>query len=339
MYVCSINSAQAQGYEAGALSIRFTHTSFVPTVSPVLPHGTTVQLTFNEPVLDSLFSLYTLTSFEQAYPNAQYFNHPNSEPLGRVYEVRGNFDEEVFKQTLVSHVNPYIDRIYKIGIPFILGSEYTPNDYKLIPIINHSTWHLEKIQAKKAWDITKGNPNIKIGISDINFTLEDANGNEYLHEEFVNKTTMLNNGSYARESSRHGIPVAGMAAADTDNGIGISAIGFNCGLIFHRAFHYPSLMDLALNGADIINCSWISTCHIPNPMDQEVIDMIHDMGVVIIAGAGNADMESDYSPHCGGVSGIAYPASYNHVISVTGVDRFDKYRVSDPYADPPIQSS
>jgi len=89
---------------------------------------------------------------------------------------------------------------------------------------NVNRWPLDMIQASCAWTITKGNPNILIGIADTEF--------ETTHDDLKNKIA----GIYGPVSggNHHGTIVASVAAAETNNGVGMASVGYNSMLALHR---------------------------------------------------------------------------------------------------------
>jgi subtilisin family serine protease len=121
-------------------------------------------------------------------------------------------------------------------------------------------WHLEITKTFEAWNISKGNPNIRICIADT--------GVDYAHREFDGKIVIgydfdldIADGN-PKEGSQddHGTSCAGVATA-----AGIKAAGAapQCSLIAVRT--PPGLGDIdeakmfvwaANNGADVISCSW-----------------------------------------------------------------------------------
>ncbi|WP_299456313.1 S8/S53 family peptidase [uncultured Microscilla sp.] len=178
---------------------------------------------------------------------------------------------------------------------------YEPNDFAIGG--NHPKTHLELIKAPGAWDISKGDSRIAIGITD---TYMDPN-----HDEFKNKLTLLQNSSFV---DHHGVAVAGCAAADTDNGIGIAAAGFHSSIVFSsQAFNDNVVLQMAqMQGVRVINCSWINNCS-HSVTQQAVYDEIRNVhNVLVVAGAGNKPT------HCGD-NAYVYPAAYNSVVSVTSV--------------------
>ncbi len=69
---------------------------------------------------------------------------------------------------------------------------------------------------------------------------------------------------------------------------------------------YDGILYAAMNGADVINCSWASSYQ--DPLAWDVINEILDMGVTIVAAAGNENLFIDYTPY--------YPAAMPGVIAV-----------------------
>lgn len=115
------------------------------------------------------------------------------------------------------------------------------------------------IDAPKAWDITKGSTNTKIAIID--------NGVRSSHEDLSGKVS--GDVTYAD----HGTHVAGIAAANTNNGKGIAGIDWNAQIINKvkgsDAQTSNSIINAVNSGADVLNSSFIlcSNClnQVPSP--------------------------------------------------------------------------
>lgn len=117
--------------------------------------------------------------------------------------------------------------------------------------------------------------------------------------------------------SNHGTHVAGIASANTNNGIGIASAGYNSTYMAVRAggtidqprsvgFGYEGILYAAVNGAHVINCSFGSTFR--SSFANDIIEIATELGSVVVASAGNSN--SDVAN---------YPASYDNVISVASV--------------------
>ncbi len=114
----------------------------------------------------------------------------------------------------------------------------------------------------------------------------------------------------------HGASVAGHASAVTDNDTGKSSIGFNCKLwLQHRNIYgLEEALQMSIAGARIINLSFGGSTS--NESDIARVEEIHSRGTIIIASAMNNYINDPEDPQ----NIPMYPASYPHVISVTGVD-------------------
>ncbi|MFA5806463.1 MAG: S8 family serine peptidase, partial [Melioribacteraceae bacterium] len=168
-------------------------------------------------------------------------------------------------------------------------STYEPNDYSA-----SEQWALPKMEATKAWDITRGSSSIKIGINDY-FSSYDINN---LHNELRSNKVVYNPNNLCLE---HGQIVAGCASALTDNGTGIAGIGFNTSLMF-TLWTESGIDLLRVNGAHIINCSWIWSDY--DALSTAIYNCLNT-GVIVTAAVGNNVANVGYIPR------ITYPAAYN----------------------------
>jgi len=167
----------------------------------------------------------------------------------------------------------------------------------------------------------------------------DNDGNGFIDDvhgwDFVGNITLLdavkgkfkedNNPIPVFTTNDHGTHVAGSAAATTNNTIGIASTGFDVtfmpvkialdDLSKSRMVYrpYDGILYAAMNGADVINCSWASSYQ--DPLAWDVINEILDMGVTIVAAAGNENLFIDYTPY--------YPAAMPGVIAVGSVNPQD----------------
>ena len=117
----------------------------------------------------------------------------------------------------------------------------------------------------------------------------------------------------------HGTYISGVAAAVTNNRIGIAGVTWNCSVMPVRVGYYidpenapiistwayRGIIYAADNGADIISLSWGSSSY--SQANQDVVNYAWSKGAVIVASAGNSDNDD---PH--------YPSSYDNVVSVAG---------------------
>ncbi len=223
----------AQNYEPDRLQVRFLDINDAPQKV-----GTTYS--FPNSAVANLFSGISIVEFDPTFPNVMQFDHPNAEPLSRVFNFRcDNCVAADLMDGLIQNGSGYFDRMDFVEIPISTSSvSYFPNDY-----YNPSwaTWRMSFINASEAWDITKGDPDIKIAI------VECCNGFDIDHEDLVGNIHSIHG---SMNDGTHGTHVAGDAAATTDNGIGISAIGFNSSLMLYGHQNWNGILEAALDGAN-----------------------------------------------------------------------------------------
>ncbi len=116
---------------------------------------------------------------------------------------------------------------------FVLQPSATPND----PYFSQA-WHLPKISAPTAWDTTVGSTTVTIAILDsgIDSTHPDLAG------LLVPGWNFYDNNSNLADVSGHGTAVAGIAAALSNNGLGVAGVTWNCRIMPLR------ITDLSGNG-------------------------------------------------------------------------------------------
>jgi len=191
-----------------------------------------------------------------------------------------------FQYTADIPLEKVINRIYSLKIveytqPHYLPKLlYTPNDPQI-----GSQGHLSQISAYAGWDISKGDTNVVIGITDTGIDIDhpdlkdnikynyndpingiDDDGDGYV-DNYRGWDLGENDNNPQANVSSHGVHVSGDAAPSTDNGIGIAGPGFNCRLLPVKITDasgaltqsYAGITYAADHGADIINCSWGST--------------------------------------------------------------------------------
>ncbi len=261
--------------------------------------------------------------------------------LNRVYEISFNNNMDV--KLLCAKLSKYEG--VEIAEPYYLSEAvYTPND----PTYPQQ-YALSKINAAAAWDITKGSKNVIIAIID---TGVDWDHPDLAANIWVNLNEIPNNGidddtngmiddirgwdfggltgipdnDPMEDRPDHGTLVAGCAAAVTDNGIGIAAIGFNSSIMPVKtsqdnirtntgkaliAYGYQGIIYAADNGAAVINCSWGSYTF--STISKAVIDYaILVKNSSVVAAMGNDNIED-----------AMYPANYPGVLSVASTSTDD----------------
>jgi len=214
---------------------------------------------------------------------------------------------------------------------------------------------LPKIDAPSAWDITTGSSNVKIAILDSGVDIDhpdldskltagydfvDINVNEWQSDGF----TLISGEDYTTRDSNpddfrgHGTQVAGVAAAETNNGDDIAGVCWTCSIIPVRACFditlpngnrdgacdFPDVADgivyAADNGADVINMS-IGTDQ-DNADIRSSIQYASGQGSILVASSGNQD-----------ASQVQYPARYPEVMAVGATNSNDQRASFSNYGD------
>jgi len=119
------------------------------------------------------------------------------------------------------------------GIQNALGKsgsvEYVETDSIIEPavvpddIYFANQWHLSKVQAPGAWDISKGRSDIIIAVLDTGF---DASHPDLAGKFVGGYNAHSNNNDWSSAPCGHGNKVAGVAASATNNGAGVAGLGW-----------------------------------------------------------------------------------------------------------------
>jgi len=179
-----------------------------------------------------------------------------------------------------------------------------------------SQWGMYKVAAPQAWDITQGSPTIRIAILDTGIDLEHPD----LASKIVGSVNFTTSPTADANGASHGTHVAGIAAASTNNGIGVAGLGYNCSLMNVKVlgddgYGYYSwiaqgIIWAADHGAQVINLSLGGS--IASSTLENAVNYAWNKGAVVAAASGN---EATTSP--------LYPAYYTNCIAVGATDRYD----------------
>ena len=295
------------------------------------------------PTLDQRFARHRVEQIERMFHvQATLLRKQSTSDLpdiSRIYRLNFSTNQNPYQVARDFAQDPHVEYAEPMPINYI---EATPNDPQY-----PEQEHLVQIFAPEAWDIAHGDSNVVIAIVDNGTGWQhpdlksnvwtnqaeatglpnvDDDGNGYVDDvhgyDLAEKDADPTNGPEDNAGYYvHGTHVAGLAAAVTDNALGIAGVSWNCKYMPIKASYdnspqdiskgYEGIVYAADNGADVINCSWGHLGDYSN-YEQEVINYAYAKGSIIVAAAGNKSVDT---PH--------YPSGYKHVISVTSVDDSD----------------
>ncbi|MDA3820609.1 MAG: S8 family peptidase [Candidatus Delongbacteria bacterium] len=211
---------------------------------------------------------------------------------------------------------------------------YVPDD----PFNQAEQYYLDIIDAYAAYDVETGDTNVVIAITDtgiepghedlvysIAYNWDDPldgidNDNDGFVDNFRGWDIGDNDNNPQTDNDDHGIYVSGIAAADTDNGLGISGTGFDCHILPIKisdsdsliVLGYEGIVHAANQGATIINCSWGNRQYSQYEQDMINYASINKNALVVAACGNDNDMRN------------FYPSSYNNVLSVAATTSEDE---------------
>ncbi|MBC3538696.1 S8 family peptidase [Rufibacter sp. H-1] len=248
---------------------------------------------------------------------------------------------QVKKQLLETGLVEYVEPLYQYE-PL-----HVPNDPKADSTTGSQNY-LKLIKAFQAWEVSKSDTSVVIGILDtgVRLTHEDLkNKLKYNYEDpidgidndgdgFVDNfhgwDLADNDNDPTADANGHGTFVTGIAAAQADNGVGMAGVGYHAKFLPLKVFAsgtggsfkgYEAIVYAADHGCKVINLSW-GAASFASAFEQDVINYaVINQDVVIVAAAGNTNNELDF-----------YPASYQNVVSVGALDKNDVKGGSHTYS-------
>ncbi|TLM98600.1 MAG: peptidase S8, partial [Actinobacteria bacterium] len=195
-------------------------------------------------------------------------------------------------------------------------ASFTPNDPEFA-----DQWNMQAVGASGAWDVQRGRGAVKVAIIDT--------GVDLLHPDLIGRIDTVHDKDFvdgdmvaqdvgSSELWGHGTHVAGIIAADIDNGRDVAGLGPGITILPIRVLDskgWGEDSDLALGiryaadqGVDVINVS------IGGPNDSQVLlDAVNyavSKGSLIVAASGN-DPSKAY---------LDFPAAYPQVVAVGSVN-------------------
>lgn len=201
-------------------------------------------------------------------------------------------------------------------------------------------WHLDRVNVSDAWEsieCANRSSSVKVAVIDtgIDLTHPDLKSNidKSYSVDITGTSPVLLSSMSQPYVSQHGTEVAGVIAANVNNGIGVAGIAgitseknnYGCKVISIQAYtlhedgEYKITMSNAIKainyavscGADVINMSFAT--YVYNAGLETTINSAYNSGALLVASAGNQNVNS-----------AIYPSDYEHVISVIATDPDDE---------------
>jgi hypothetical protein len=189
-------------------------------------------------------------------------------------------------------------------------------------------WHLEQDHAFDFWPELPVLPGIKVAVID--------SGIDGTHPELAPKIAASRSfvrGSALTDQQGHGTFVAGLIAAQTNNGQGVAGIAFPAQLLIAKVVNANRLVSLEAeasairwavqNGARVINLSLGGVRDPRNaeqdtysPLEAAAVRYAYTRGAVLVAAVGNGDQAPTTPwPYA------SYPSALPHVLGVSALGR------------------
>tara|TARA_A100000164_G_scaffold380013_1_gene426130 strand:+ start:3841 stop:6630 length:2790 start_codon:yes stop_codon:yes gene_type:complete len=262
------------------------------------------------PEISDIFRDYTIIAFERP----SYFS--SVDELKKIYRIKINED---------NYIDSLIDELTALNfIEFaerepLFKIDFQPNDYYYNGSgSNNLNWYHDLINSEGAWDISLGSTNILIAIVDNAIDVGHIDLNIVKAYDVADTDGDPNPPLNHNQSSvwSHGTHVAGLAAALTNNEIGIASLGGNARIIAVKASYdnsdgdvihqtYDGVIWACENGANVVNLSLGGNFY--SNSIESIFNGYTD--VVFVGAAGNSN-----------TSERMYPAAYDNVIGVGSVN-------------------
>jgi Subtilase family/Secretion system C-terminal sorting domain len=218
----------------------------------------------------------------------------------------------------ISHPNFYMNNSISTVDP-----EYG-NQWSLLNTGQHSGIVGADIRIEQAWQITKGDPNIKIAVLDNGVQLNHPD----LQANLLPGFDAIGGGTAggATGAASHGTNCAGIIGAIADNNIGIAGIAPNCKILPVRISEGNNINIAAAtaglnwavdNGASVISNSWGGIRELASDLFEIAVNRATTIGrggkgCLLFFATGNEDV------------GVSWPAILPNVMSVGAINMFNQ---------------
>jgi hypothetical protein len=299
----------------------------------VLPEYKRGDKVLHYPLLGDMLSTFGVERIFRPFPLLKGVTFQNTYQID--FAATANADLLVRNLTAIGAVE-YAE---KVPAEYIMVD---PNDPKEN---DGSLWYLSKVKAHQAWDLGLGSGSIVVAVVDDAVYTQHEDVNMWVNpNEIANNNIDDDSNGYiddingydvadsdnnpnppaalvAATSFAHGSHCASIVAARTNNGLGLSSIGYGIKVMGIKATSdggsptmithgWQGIQYAIASGADVISLSWGGTSS--SNTYQNIINNAEAQGIVFVAAAGNSNVNIPF-----------YPAAYDNVIAVAATDQSD----------------
>lgn len=188
----------------------------------------------------------------------------------------------------------------------------------LVPNDTHysNQWAMPKISAPAAWDVTTGSEAVTISIVDTGIQSNHPD----LTGRVVGGYDYVNGDSDPSDDNGHGTMCAGVAAANSNNALGVAGMDWSARLLAVKVLDSTGsgftsnvakgITYSADNGARVISLSLGASSG--SSTLKSAVDYAYGKGSLLVAASGND-----------GANSVSYPAAYSNVMAVGATDSKD----------------
>ncbi|CAI6019456.1 S8 family peptidase [Cohnella sp. JJ-181] len=206
-----------------------------------------------------------------------------------------------------------------LGAGSPLQTDVVPND----TLYSQYQWNLPEIATELGWNVTRGKQDIVVAVVDTGVQLDHPD----LKGRLVQGTNIVDPSAPPEDDVGHGTHVAGIIAAEVNNGEGVAGMTWYTKVMPVKALDNSGagttysvaegIIWAVDHGADIINLSLGN--YAEAQFLHDAIRYAHDKGALVVAASGNDNTDRP-----------GYPAAYPEVVAV-GATGSDELRA--PYSN------
>jgi thermitase len=222
--------------------------------------------------------------------------------------------QQLTQDSFIQNAEPsYYQHVLFVPNDTFFKNQWGLNNTGQVIMNNVGTPH-DDINAEAAWDVSKGT-GIKVAILDTGIDLSHPDIASKVVGQKIFVTSSID------DRFGHGTHVAGILAANTNNGQGVAGVCPDCQLLIGKAMDDNGLGDTSVisqaitwaadSGAKVINLS--EGGDVLTQTQQDAVNYALSKGAVVVAAAGNNGSNQKF-----------YPAAMSQVVSVGAVDNNDQ---------------